>query len=347
MIPVKGYASFDPKAELKPFEFERREINDHDVYIIIKYCGICHSDIHTVRDEWGKAHHPLVPGHEIVGIVKKVGRNVSRFKEGDIVGVGCMVNSCGHCTNCENHLEQFCHKGPTFTYNSIDEHRQITQGGYSTGIVVKENFVLKIPPNLPLEKAAPLLCAGITTYSPLRRYKIDKNHKVGIVGLGGLGHMAVKLAHSFGAKVIVFTTSINKKDDAIKLGAQGVVLSNNKDEMHKQVGTFDFILDTVSAPHEMEKYISLLKTSGTLCMVGASPDPHQITSSSLIHGQKNLSGSLIGGIKETQEMLDYCGKHNITCDIEMIPIQSVNEAYARVLKSDVKYRFVIDMSTFT
>lgn len=347
MIQSKGFASFDPKADLKPHTFERREVGDNDVQITIQYCGVCHSDIHTVRDEWGKAHHPLVPGHEIVGIVKKVGSKVSRFKEGDAVGVGCMVDSCGNCTNCKDHAEQFCHKQPTFTYNSIDEHQQLTQGGYSNNIVVKEKFVLKMPENLPLDKSAPLLCAGITTYSPLRHYKITKGHKVGVIGLGGLGHMAVKFAHAFGAKVVVFTTSANKKDDALRLGADEVVVSKNVDEMTKQTGTLDFILDTVSAPHEVEKYIALLKTNGTLCMVGASPDPHQVTSFSLIFGRRSLSGSLIGGIKETQEMLDYCGKHNITCDIEMIPIQKINEAYTRVLKSDVKYRFVIDMSSLT
>lgn len=347
MIQSKGYASFDPTADLKPYSFERREVGENDVLITIKYCGICHSDIHTVRDEWGKAHHPLVPGHEIAGIVKKVGSKVTRFKEGDTVGVGCMVDSCGNCTQCNDHVEQFCHKLPTFTYNSIDEHQQLTQGGYSNNIVVKEKFVLKMPENLPLDKSAPLLCAGITTYSPLRHYKIGKGHKVGVIGLGGLGHMAVKFAHAFGAKVVVFTTSPNKKDDALKLGADEVVISKNTDEMAKQAGMLDFILDTVSAPHEVEKYIVLLKTNGALCMVGASPDPHQVTSFSLIFGRKSLSGSLIGGIKETQEMLDYCGKHNITCDIETIPVQKINEAYTRVLKSDVKYRFVIDMSSLT
>ncbi len=345
MIQSKGFASFDPKADLKPYNFERREVGEHDLLITIKYCGICHSDIHTVRDEWGQAHHPLVPGHEIVGTVKKVGAKVTRFKEGDIVGVGCMVDSCGNCTHCKDHLEQFCHKSPTFTYNSIDEHQQVTQGGYSNNIVVKEKFVLKMPENLPLDKSAPLLCAGITTYSPLRHYKIGKGSKVGIIGLGGLGHMAVKFAHAFGARVIVFTTSPHKKDEAFKLGADEVVISKNADEMAKQTGTLDFILDTVSAPHDLEKYIGLLKTSGTLCMVGASPDPHQIPSFSLVMGRKSLSGSLIGGIKETQEMLDYCSKHNITCDIEKIPVDKINEAYTRVLKSDVKYRFVIDMAS--
>jgi len=345
MIQSKGFASFEPTSDLKPYSFERREVGDNDVLITIKYCGICHSDIHTVRDEWGQAHHPLVPGHEIIGVVKKVGPKVTRFKEGDTVGVGCMVDSCGNCTNCKEHEEQFCHKQPTFTYNSMDEHKQITQGGYSNNIVVKEKFVLNIPKNLPLDKSAPLLCAGITTYSPLRHYKIGNGHKVGVIGLGGLGHMAVKFAHSFGAKVVVFTTSAHKKDDAIKLGADEVVVSKNPDEMAKQTGTLDFILDTVSAPHEVEKYIALLKTNGALCMVGASPDPHQVSSFSLIFGRKSLSGSLIGGIKETQEMLDYCGKHNITCDVEMIPVQKINEAYTRVLKSDVKYRFVIDMAS--
>lgn len=347
MISAKGFASYEATAELKPFTFDRREVGEKDIQIEIKYCGICHSDIHTVRDEWGKAHHPLVPGHEIVGVVKKIGSHVKRFKEGDIVGVGCMVDSCGNCANCENHIEQFCHKQPTFTYNSIDENNQLTQGGYSDTIVVKEKFVLKMPSHMPLDKSAPLLCAGITTYSPLRRYKIGKGHKVGVIGLGGLGHMAVKFAHSFGAHVVVFTTSQHKVSDALKLGANEVVISTNVSEMEKHTGSLDFILDTVSAPHGVEKYIPLLKLNGTLCMVGASPDPHEVTSFSLIFGHKSLTGSLIGGIAETQEMLDYCDKHNITCDIELIPIQKVNEAYARMLKNDVKYRFVIDMKSLS
>lgn len=345
MIKAKSYAGYDATSDLKPYVFDHREMGESDVHIEVKYCGVCHSDIHTVRNEWGGAQYPLVPGHEIVGVVKNVGSKVKKFKAGDIVGVGCMVNSCGQCQSCEKDLEQFCHNGCTFTYNSIDVDGNTTKGGYSDNMVVNEKFVLKVPTNLKLENVAPLLCAGITTYSPLRHWKIGANHKVGIVGLGGLGHMAVKFAHSMGAHVVVFTTSLNKKEDALKMGADEVVHSKNSDEMSKQAGTLDFILDTVSAPHDVASYLGLLKVEGTLCMVGASPDPHQIPSPSLIFGRRSLSGSLIGGIAETQEMLDYCGKHNITCDIEMIPIQKINEAYARVLKSDVKYRFVIDMKS--
>jgi uncharacterized zinc-type alcohol dehydrogenase-like protein len=298
-----------------------------------------------VRDEWGGAVYPLVPGHEIVGTVKKVGSKVKKFKVGDHVGVGCLVNSCGECGSCKQDLEQFCQKGGTFTYNSVDADGSMTKGGYSDNIVVTEDFVLKIPANLPLQNAAPLLCAGITTYSPLKHWKIGKNHTVGVVGLGGLGHMAVKLARSMGAHVIVFTTSPSKKADALKMGAHEVVISKNENEMKQQAGKLDFIIDTVSAPHNVASYLATLKIDGTLCMVGASPDPHQVPSSALIFGRRSLSGSLIGGLAETQEMLDYCGQHNITCDIEMIPIQKINEAYQRVLKSDVKYRFVIDMQS--
>lgn len=345
MIKSKGYATNDKSSPLKPYDFERREVGESDVLIDIKYCGICHSDIHTVRNEWKGTTYPVVPGHEIVGTVKKVGSEVKKFKEGDLVGVGCMVNSCGVCEACKKDLQQFCNKGCTLTYNSLEPDGNITKGGYSNNIIVNEKFVLKVPANLKLEGVAPLLCAGITTYSPLKHWKISKGHKVGIVGLGGLGHMGVKFAKSFGAHVVVFTTSPHKKDDALKMGADEVVISKNPDEMKKQANTFDFILDTVSAPHDVAAYMALLKTDGTLCMVGASPDPHQISSMALIFGRKSLSGSLIGGVEETQEMLDYCGKHNITCDIEMIPIQKVNESYERVLKSDVKYRFVIDMKS--
>lgn len=345
MIKSKGYAGFDATSPLKPYEFERRDLGENDVLVKIQYCGICHSDIHSVRNEWGGASYPLVPGHEIAGVVEKVGSKVKAHKVGDVVAVGCMVNSCGKCDSCKEDLEQFCTNGMMQTYNSIDVDGQRTKGGYSNNIVVNEKFVLKVPKNLNLEGVAPLLCAGITTYSPLRHWKIGKGHKVGVVGLGGLGHMAVKFASSFGAHVVVFTTSPSKKEDALKMGANEVVISKNKDEMKKVANSFDFIIDTVSAPHNVGDYLALLKKNGTLCMVGASPDPHAITSSSLIFGRKSMSGSLIGGIAETQEMLDYCGKHNITCDIEMIPIQKVNEAFERVLKSDVKYRFVIDMQT--
>jgi len=345
MIPSKSYAGFDATSDLKPHTFNRRDVGENDVHIQIKYCGICHSDIHTVRNEWGGAVYPLVPGHEIVGHVVKVGAKVKKFKAGDVVGVGCMVNSCGQCDSCKKDLEQFCQKGAIFTYNSPDQVEGRTKGGYSDHIVVDEKFVLKIPAHLNLAEAAPLLCAGITTYSPLKHWKIGKNDKVGIIGLGGLGHMGVKLARAMGAQVVVFTTSPHKKDDALKMGAHEVVISKNKEEMQKHLGSLNLIIDTVSAPHDVASYMALLKIDGTLCMVGVSPEPHQIPSTAMIYGRKNLGGSLIGGIAETQAMLDYCGEHNITCDIELIPIQKVNEAYTRVLKSDVKYRFVIDMGT--
>jgi uncharacterized zinc-type alcohol dehydrogenase-like protein len=345
MIKTNSYAGFNATSDLKPYAFDRREVGASDVHIEVQYCGVCHSDIHTVRDEWGGAQYPLVPGHEIVGVVKKVGANVKKFKVGDLAGVGCMVGSCGVCESCKNNLEQFCQKGCTFTYNGAEADGNTTKGGYSDNIVVDESFVLKVPANLKLENVAPLLCAGITTYSPLKHWKVGKNDKVGVVGLGGLGHMAVKLARSMGAHVVVFTTSPGKKDDALKMGAHEVVISKNADEMEKQAGSFNFIIDTVSAPHDLAAYLAQLKIDGTLCMVGASPDPHQVPSSALIFGRRSLSGSLIGGIAETQEMLDYCGKNNITCDIELIPIQKINEAYERVLKSDVKYRFVIDMKS--
>lgn len=345
MIKSKGYAGFDATSPLRHYEFERRELGPFDVHIEIKYCGVCHSDIHTVRNEWGGAKYPLVPGHEIVGIVKEVGANVRRYKEGSLVGVGCMVNACGTCDCCKDNTEQFCTQGTTFTYNSLENDANITKGGYSNNIVVNEKFVLNIPTNLDLAKIAPLLCAGITTYSPLKHWNIGKNDKVGVIGLGGLGHMAVKLARSLGANVVLFTTSPQKKEDALKMGAHEVVLSKNAQEMNQQLNSFDFILDTVSAPHDVNAYLALLKNGKTLCMLGVSPTPHQIASSALIFGRKNLSGSLIGGIAETQEMLDYCGKNNITCEIELIPIQDINKAYERVLQSDVKYRFVIDMKS--
>lgn len=345
MIKAKGYAAYDATSPLKPYEFNRRQVNDHDIHIQIQYCGVCHSDIHTARGEWKDIKYPVVPGHEIVGVVKAVGAAVKKHKVGDTVAVGCMVNSCGQCESCKIHLEQFCQKGCTFTYNSVETDGNTTKGGYSDSIVVNEKFVLNVPKNLSLANVAPLLCAGITTYSPLRHWKIGKGQKVGVVGLGGLGHMGVKFARSFGAHVVVFTTSQNKKEDALKMGAHEVVLSKNEDEMKQQANSFDFILDTVSAKHNLMAYMALLKTDGTLCMVGASPDPHEISSSTVIWGRKSLSGSLIGGIAETQEMLDYCAKHNITCDIEMISMQDINKAYERVLKSDVKYRFVIDMQT--
>jgi alcohol dehydrogenase (NADP+) len=345
MIKAKGYAGFDKKSPLKFYAFDRRELGESDVLIKIKYCGVCHSDIHSVKDEWDGADYPMVPGHEIIGEVIETGSSVTKHQVGSLVGVGCMVNSCGNCPPCSKDLEQFCHHGAIFTYGSEEQDGNITKGGYSDCIVVTEDFVLKAPTNLPIETIAPLLCAGITTYSPLKHWNVGPDDKVGIVGLGGLGHMAVKLAKSFGAEVVVFTTSPEKKDDAIKLGADIVVLSKNKDEMQVHENSFDFILDTVAATHDISIYTALLKPEKTLCMLGIPPTPHKLSPSSLIINRKNLSGSLIGGIAETQEMLDYCGKHQITSDIELIPIQKINEAYERVLNSDVKYRFVIDMQS--
>jgi alcohol dehydrogenase (NADP+) len=347
MYPTKGYAARSKNSPLAPFSFDRRDPGPTDVQIDILFCGVCHSDLHTVRGEWGGTTYPCVPGHEIVGRVVKVGREVKKFREGDLAAVGCMVDSCRTCDNCRENLEQFCdNPGPVFTYNSKDKHTGgITYGGYSNRIVVDEDFVLRISDKLDLAATAPLLCAGITTYSPLRHWKIGQGHKVGIVGLGGLGHMGVKFANAFGAHVGLFTTSPNKAAEAKKLGAHEVILSKNEDEMKKHEKSFDFILDTVSAPHDLNAYLSLLKRDGTLVLVGASPDPLAVDAFSLIHRRRSLAGSLIGGIAETQEMLDYCAEHGIACDIEKISVDKINEAYERMLKSDVKYRFVIDMAT--
>jgi alcohol dehydrogenase (NADP+) len=340
-----SYAAQSATTRLSPFSFERRDVGSHDVQIEILYCGVCHSDLHTVRSEWQGTTYPCVPGHEIIGRIMKVGPHVKKFKAGDIAGVGCMVDSCRTCANCEEDLEQFC-PDTTFTYNSPD--KQLggkTFGGYSQSIVVDEAFVLSVPAHLDLAATAPLLCAGITTYSPLRHHNVSAGQKVGVVGLGGLGHMGVKLAKAMGAHVVVFTTSANKVDDALRLGTDEVVNSKNPDEMKKHLNSFHFILDTVSAQHDINAYFRLLKRDGNLTQVGVPADPLSVDVGSLIFGRRSFSGSLIGGIKETQEMLDFCGKHNITADIEIIPIDSINEAYDRLLKSDVKYRFVIDMAT--
>jgi alcohol dehydrogenase (NADP+) len=345
-MKTNAYAAQTATTPLAPFSFERRELGKHDVQIEILYCGVCHSDLHTVRGEWGSTTYPCVPGHEIVGRVVKVGKDVNKFREGDTVAVGCMVDSCLKCTNCKENLEQFCEKGTIFTYNSPDKHTGgITYGGYSDSIVVDKEFVLKIPKNLDLAATAPLLCAGITTYSPLRYHNVTKGQKVGIVGLGGLGHMGVKLAKALGAHVVVFTTSANKVEDALRLGADEVVISKNEDEMQKHLNSFHFILDTVSANHDINAYLLMLRRDGNLTQVGVPPEPLSLSVGSLIFGRRSLSGSLIGGIKETQEMLDFCGEHNVTADIELIPIQNINEAYDRLVKSDVKYRFVIDMAS--
>ncbi len=345
----KAYAAQSATSPLGPATLQRREPRPQDVQIEILFCGVCHSDLHTVRDEW-KAFMPTVypctPGHEIVGRVAKAGSAVKKFKEGDIVAVGCMVDSCRTCASCREGLEQYCEAGATFTYNSEDKHLGgVTYGGYSESIVVDEAFVLRVPKGLDLAGAAPLLCAGITTYSPLRHWNVRKGQKVGIVGLGGLGHMGVKFARAFGAHVVLFTTSPNKAGDALRLGAHEVVVSKNDAEMLKHAASFDFILDTVSAEHNLNAYLELLKRDGTLTMVGAPEKPLPVGVFSLIFKRRRFAGSGIGGIKETQEMLDFCAEHGITADIELIGIQQINQAYERLLKSDVKYRFVIDMAS--
>ena len=346
MIKTFGYAAQHATALLDAFAFERREPGPGDVQIEILYCGVCHSDLHTVRNEWKNTVYPVVPGHEIVGRVTQVGSAVTAFQSGDLVGVGCMVDSCGVCPDCQEGLEQYC---PTFTltYNSLDPHTgQMTYGGYSNRIVVDQRFVLRAPKTLDLAAVAPLLCAGITTYSPLRHWKVGPGDRVGVVGLGGLGHMAVQFAHAFGAQVVLFTTSPGKTADARRLGADEVVISKSSDEMAPYANQFDFILDTVAAPHNLDDYLQLLKRDGTLCLVGAPQEPHPAPEVfNLIFKRRQLAGSLIGGIRETQEMLDFCAEHGIVSDIELIPIQQINEAYERMLRSDVKYRFVIDMAS--
>src|SRR5712692_4211565 len=344
---AKAYAAVNAKSSLSPTMIPRRDPGKHDVQIEILFCGICHSDLHQVRNEWSAMPtvYPCVPGHEIVGRVTQVGSAVTKFKPGDIAAVGCLVDSDRNCPECQAGLEQFC-PHMTLTYNSPDVHLGgVTYGGYSDSIVVKEHFVLRVPSNLNLAGAAPLLCAGITTYSPMRHWGVTKGKKVGVVGLGGLGHMGVKFAHTLGAHVVVFTTSPGKKEDALRLGADEVVVSRNTDEMKKQAGSFDFILDAVAADHDINAYINLLRRDGNITMVGAPEKPVPVSAFGLIMGRRSLSGSPIGGIAETQEMLDFCGKHNITADVEVIPIQKVNEAYERLLKSDVKYRFSIDMAS--
>jgi uncharacterized zinc-type alcohol dehydrogenase-like protein len=341
-----GYAATSPSTPLAPFSFARREPLPSDVQFEVLYCGVCHSDLHTARNEWTNTTYPAVPGHEIVGRVTAVGDEVKRFKPGDLAAVGCMVDSDRTCPNCRAGLEQFCNGGFTGTYNSPDKHLGgMTYGGYSKSIVVDEHFVLRVPDTKDLAAVAPLLCAGITTYSPLRHWKVGKGQKVGIVGLGGLGHMGVKIANALGAHVVLFTTSPNKKEDAQRLGAKEVVVSRNANEMARHTESFDFILDTVSAPHDLNAYLTLLKRDGTLTLVGAPPQPPTVEVFNLIMKRRQLAGSLIGGIPETQEMLDFCAQHSLTADVEIIPIQKINEAYERMLRSDVKYRFSIDMAS--
>lgn len=341
---TKAYAAFRSAQELKPFEFNRRELKPHDVFIKILYCGICHSDIHQVNNDWGNSIYPMVPGHEIVGIVEKVGDKVKHFKVGESVGVGCFVDSCRKCSQCQMHLEQYCQEGMTTTYNDRERDGVTpTYGGYSQNIVVDEHYILHIPKNLPLDKAAPLLCAGITTYSPLKHWKVQKGSRVGIIGLGGLGHIAVQIAHHLGAHVTVFSHSPDKKTDALRLGADEFIESQNIREQNLQA--FDFILHTASNLHQIDVFLSLLKLDATLVVIGLPKEPSLIDTRQLIFQRRNLAGSLIGGIQETQEMLDFCGQHQILADIELIDIQDVNKAYQRMLKSDVHYRFVIDMAS--
>jgi alcohol dehydrogenase (NADP+) len=348
MYNAKAFSAASATSPLASTTIARRDPTEHDVQIEILFCGVCHSDLHQARNEWSglmPTAYPCVPGHEIVGRVTKVGSAVTKFKPGDLAAVGCMVDSDGTCPECKAGLEQFC-PNFTLTYNFPDKHLGgVTYGGYSDSIVVKDHFVLRVPTNLDLAGAAPLLCAGITTYSPMRHWGVTKGKKVGVVGLGGLGHMAVKFAHALGAHTVVFTTSPSKKEDALRLGADEVVLSKDANEMAKHAGSFDFILDAVAADHDINAYINMLARDGNLTMVGAPETPLQVGVFGLLFRRRSFSGSLIGGIAETQEMLDFCGKNNITSDVEVIPIQKINEAYERLLKSDVKYRFSIDMAS--
>jgi uncharacterized zinc-type alcohol dehydrogenase-like protein len=346
MLKTRGYATDGPTAKLAPFDFERRELGAQDVLIEILYCGVCHSDIHQARNEWANSIYPMVPGHEIVGRISQVGSGVTRFKAGDLAGVGCFVDSCRVCGSCKEGVEQYCEGHLVATYNGTEKDEKTpTYGGYSKQLVMDENYTLKIPANLPLEGVAPLLCAGITTYSPLRRFKVGPGQKVGVVGLGGLGHMGVKLAASMGAEVTVFSTSPSKEADARSLGAHHFVVTKDPQNLEPLANKFDFILDTVSAPHDVNMYLNLLRREGVMVLVGAPEKPMEVVAFSLITNGRTLAGSMIGGIRETQEMLDYCAEKNIVSDVEVIPIQQINEAYERTLKSDVRYRFVIDMKS--
>ncbi|MEO2060800.1 MAG: NAD(P)-dependent alcohol dehydrogenase [Mesonia sp.] len=345
-VEVKAYGAKASDADLEQLDIKRREVLPNDVKIDILYCGVCHSDIHQVRNDWGNSKYPVVPGHEIIGRVIETGNEVSKFKEGDLVGVGCMVDSCQECESCKEGLEQYCENGMVGTYNGKDEHLGgHTFGGYSETVVVREKFVLKVPENIDAKGAAPLLCAGITTWSPLRHWKVKKGDKVGVIGLGGLGHMGVKFAAALGAKVVMITTSPGKSEDAKKLGADEVLISKDEEQMKKHTGSFDFLLNTVPVKHDLNPYIGLLKRDATMVLVGAIEPLEEMHGGGLIIGRKSVAGSVIGGIPETQEMLDFCGEHNIVSDIEMIDMQNINEAFDRVTKSDVKYRFVIDMKS--
>jgi len=346
MQPTKAYAALSATTPLVPFSFPRRDPGPEEIELQILYCGICHTDVHQARNEWKSTTYPCVPGHEIVGRVVRAGARVKKFREGDLAAVGCLVDSCRQCESCRAGLEQLCERGPTFTYNSPDpKHGGTTYGGYAEAIVVDEAFALRVPPLPDLAATAPLLCAGITTYSPLRRWNVGKGWKIGVVGLGGLGHMAVKIGRALGAHVVLFTTSPGKANDALRLGAAEVVVSRNAEEIRKRASRFDFILDTVSAPHDVNTYLDLLKPDRALVLVGAPAEPLPVNAFSLIGKRRQFAGSLIGGIRETQEMLEFCADHGIVADIELIPIQKINEAYDRLVKNDVKYRFVIDLKS--
>jgi uncharacterized zinc-type alcohol dehydrogenase-like protein len=344
MIKSHGYAAQDAKSPLAPFSFERGDLQPFDVLVDIEFCGVCHSDLHQARNEWGGSTYPLVPGHEIVGKVREVGKSVTRFKVGDSAAVGVIIDSCRECDACKQGLEQYCERKLVQTYNDTDKLGNRTYGGYSNCIAAHQDFVHNISPKLDPAAVAPLLCAGITTYSPLRHAGIGKGKKVGVIGLGGLGHMGLKFAHSFGAHVVQFTTSASKVDDAKRLGADEVVISKDENQMKQHANSFDFILDTVSAQHDLNQYLSLLKTNGELCQVGLPETPMSVSAFNLLR-RRSFTGSMIGGMAETQEMLDYCAEHNIVSDIELIPVDKINEAYERLLKQDVKYRFVLDLKT--
>lgn len=345
MIQTKGYAAQTPETDLAPWNFERRDVGAHDVQIEILYCGVCHSDLHQIKNDWFPGVFPMVPGHEIVGRVIKVGDHVKNFKVDEFAGVGCMVDSCQHCENCKDDLEQYCLEGSTQTYNNLDRSGVPTYGGYSKTIVVREEFVLHVSDKVDLAATAPMLCAGITTYSPLRFWKVGKGHKLAVVGLGGLGHMGVKWGVAFGAEVTVLSTSPDKEQAAKDLGAHHFVVTKDEEQVKQAKNKFDFILDTVSAPHDMNLYLSMLRTNGTHICVGVPPKPMEIAAFSLLGGRKSVAGSGIGGIKETQEMLDFAAEHNIACDIEMIDIKDITASYKRMEKGDVRYRFVIDIAT--
>jgi len=346
MIATKAYAAFNAKEPLSPYNFDRREVGPNDVLIEIAYCGVCHSDLHQARDEWGGSIYPMVPGHEIVGRVTKVGSEVKNFKEGDLAGVGVMVDSCRVCKNCKNDLEQYCVEGMTSTYNAMErDGKTIAQGGYATTIVTDEKYVLRVSPKLDLKAVAPLLCAGITTYSPLRFAGVKAGMKVGVIGLGGLGHMGVKFAVSFGAEVTVLSTSPSKEADAKKLGAHNFLITTDVEQMKQYSSYFDVILNTISANHSYNTYLELLDLNGKMLVVGLPSQNPDLSPFGLLKNRRSITGSMIGGIKETQEMLDYCAEHNIVADVELIPMQDINTAYERMLKGDVKYRFVIDLNS--